>query len=201
MVNVQMKQAILQIYKDCNIKSFPISCSSILTHYQFKVYSYSFLHNKNKELHTMCRKYSDDAFTYGTILCYNDAMPRERIRFSLMHELGHQVLDTENEVAANQFASNILAPRSILIKSGLKDIQDIARLFFISKEAASYAKKDALSAYGNCDADNAILEHFYDPVKQITIYHISECPICGSTIFNSIKNTCIQCKKLTIKSK
>ena len=200
MANAQMNQAILQIYRDCNIRTFPISCSSILKHYHFKVYSYSFLHNKNKELHTMCRKYSDDAFTFGTIICYNDAMPRERIRFSLMHELGHQVLDTENEVTANQFASHILAPRSILIKSGLTDIQDIAKLFSISKEAASYAKKDALSSYRNCDGDNTILEHFYVPSKQMTIYHISECPVCGSTIYNSIKNTCIQCKKLSIKT-
>ena len=46
-------------------------------------------------------EYSEDAFCYTLVesvfavrvIVYNDKMPEHRIRFSIMHEIGHIVLD------------------------------------------------------------------------------------------------------------
>ena len=112
---------------ECNVKRFPIDCFSILKHYGYKIYSYSELYEKNKELYDMCLSYSDDAFRSGSmgLIAYNDRKSKTRIRFSLMHELGHHVLkhknDTpRNESEANYFASNILAPRIAIYYAKLK---------------------------------------------------------------------------------
>ncbi|MBR3772561.1 MAG: ImmA/IrrE family metallo-endopeptidase [Clostridium sp.] len=198
-----IKKNVLQVFKDCKVNAFPISCTSILKQYQTKLYRYSFIETASPELYHICQKYSQDAFTFQGIICYNDSMPDERIRFSLMHELGHAVLSTENETYANQFASHILIPRSILIHSKLTDTVSVSKLFCVSKEAASYALLDIARhpLSFQTDLDRQILNHFYDPVQKFHIYHSSECPVCGSTIYNSIHNTCIQCKKLSIKSR
>lgn len=197
----EIKQHVLLVYNNCQVKSFPISCTSILKHFHTKLYPYSYIKSTNEELYHICQKYSNDAFTFQGIICYNDSMPKERIRFSLMHELGHAMLSTENETLANQFASQILIPRSILIYSSLTDIVSVSKLFCVSKEAASYALLDVRkhTTAHRTDIDTKILEHFYDPEQKFYIYHSSECPVCGSTIYNSIHNTCLQCKMLSIK--
>lgn len=195
----QIKQAVLDVYKECDIKTLPLLCTDVLNHYQLKLYSYGQLKQKSTELYKMCITLSKDAFTYSNFIAYNENMPRERIRFSLMHELGHLLLQSDIEEDANQFASNLLAPRIIIKQSGLTGTKDVAALFDISKEAATYTLKDA--DHPPDREDLAILEHFYHPELQIYVYHTTECPICGSTIYNSIKNTCLQCKKLSIKSR
>lgn len=198
-----IKKNVLQVLNDCGVKTFPLSCSSILEHYQTKLYPYSYIKSTNPELYQICTKYSQDAFTFRDKICYNDSMPKERIRFSLMHELGHAILDTEKETLANQFASHILVPRSILIYSKLTDIPSVCKLFHISKEAASYALQDITNhrRLHQTEIDAQILEHFYNSAMEIHIYHITECPVCGSNIYNSIQGTCLQCKKLSIKSR
>lgn len=198
----QIKQAVLQVYKDCNVTDFPIPCVSILQHYGLKLYSYTELGFKNPNLHKMCRKYSKDAFLYGSVVCYNDEMPFERTRFTLMHELGHFILHSDDEAAANQFASHLLAPRCIIEKSKLTSPDDISVLFGISRKAAFFALDDIKrNDFERIPMDEKILKHFYSQELQIYIYHVSECPICGSNIYNSIKDTCLQCKKLSIKSR
>lgn len=198
----KIKRAVLDVYRDCGIEAFPLSCSSVLAHYHLNVYSYGQLKKKSTELYEICKKFSKDAFTYGNIIAYNQEMPRERIRFSLMHELGHLLLHTDKESEANCFASHVLAPRIILKCSGIIVPREVRKLFGISKEAASYALSDVLNGYESPTEDDwAIWSHFYRPEQQIHVYHISECPVCGSTIYNSLKNTCLQCKKLTRKSK
>lgn len=198
----QIKQASLQVYTDCNVTAFPLSCVSILNHYGLKLYSYTELGFKNPELYQICRKYSKDAFLYGSVICYNDEMSMERTRFTLMHELGHFILHTDNETAANQFASHLLAPRCIVEKSKLTNADDVSALFGISRKAAFFALDDVKSkGFERIPIDEKILEHFYSHDLQIYVYHVSECPICGSNIYNSIKDTCLQCKKLSIKSR
>lgn len=198
----KIKQAALQVYEDCEIKSFPLSCASILAHYQLKLYSYQQLQEKSKDLYALCQKYSSDAFTYGTAVCFNDKMPAERIRFSLMHELGHLLLHTENETAASLFASHLLAPRIILAKAGYQNEKETSLLFGISKEAAQYALHDVQTNHLQwASIDDELLAHFYNSEEKIYVYKISECPVCGGNIYNSLKNTCLQCKKLSIKSR
>ncbi|SET33304.1 ImmA/IrrE family metallo-endopeptidase [[Clostridium] polysaccharolyticum] len=201
MNHTTIKQNILQLYQNCHIATFPVSCISILNQYNITCFSYKELTAKQPALSELCQKYSNDAFSYGNLVCYNDTMPIERIRFSLMHELGHLLLHSENETDANLFASHLLAPRCILKKSRLTQPKDISTLFGISREAAVYALKDLSKMDCSNTIDEQLLEHFYSPKLGIYVYHISECPVCGSTIYNSIHNTCLQCKKLSIKSR
>lgn len=99
------------------------------------------------------------------IIVYNEKKPKNRIRFSLAHELGHIILkhldDERTEIergglddityymmegAANTFAGNFLAP-PILIHERLAgrrfNISDISQYFLMSYEAVrDYRKQD-----------------------------------------------------------
>lgn len=134
---------------ECNVKCFPIDCFQLLAHYGYKIYSYSELYKKNKELYDMCVGYSEDAFRSGSfmIVAYNDKKPLTRVRFSLMHELGHHILKhkndlPENELEANYFANNILAPRIAMYYAKCRTVKEVSDLFKISSRAAYYAAQD-----------------------------------------------------------
>ena len=78
---------ILSIYKECKIQTFPIDCELILQHYGFVLYTYKELQNANKTLYNAAKSYSNDAFRFRMSIYYNSCMPKNRIRFTLMHEL------------------------------------------------------------------------------------------------------------------
>lgn len=152
---------ILDVYKECCVISLPFDCISLLKMKGYVVHSYSYLKTKNYELWELCRKYSDDAFCIqGTnIIAYNDNAPGARIRFSLMHELGHIVLQHDNTSAvqedeADYFASCILAPRIIVhqLNSAKKNhltADDIRDYFNISITAANRVIIDYHKWYDN----------------------------------------------------
>lgn len=117
MNNSKIIEITLKVFKECAVQSFPIDCLRLLRYYGYKIYTYQELSRKNRELHEMCMGFSEDAFQDGhsMIIAYNQDRPKGRIRFSLMHELGHCLLghagiSQSNEQEANAFASNILAP-------------------------------------------------------------------------------------------
>lgn len=77
---------------------------------------------------------------------YNDDDEHDygRINNTIMHEIGHIVLDhsEDSELAEKEvkfFAKYALAPPALIHKLKLKDAQDIADIFKISYEAARYA--------------------------------------------------------------
>ncbi|WP_171417964.1 ImmA/IrrE family metallo-endopeptidase [Paenibacillus alvei] len=105
---------------------------------------------------------SEDGYTIvdneGYTIAYNDTIPiKARIRFTLMHEIGHIYLNhlrefdetilrrstlTEAqykvlEQEVNCFARNVLAPAPIIKKLGLNTEQDLMHYFKISYRAAS----------------------------------------------------------------
>lgn len=87
--------ATIKVFHECNVHSFPINCEELLIHYGYRLFTYRELQQKNSELYALCLDYSEDAFRSGTskIVAYNTDRPEGRIRFSLMHELGHHVLE------------------------------------------------------------------------------------------------------------
>lgn len=146
---------IYNVYKECEIASFPFECEKVITHYGYKLYKYSDLKNINNELFEMCKMYSNDAFLFKDkrLIAYNDEMPYFRIRFSLMHELGHILLKHKsslpmNEDEADYFASCILAPRIMIHylmqsnKYSTITADDIHEYFGISISAANNALSD-----------------------------------------------------------
>lgn len=141
-------QRVLDVYRTCRIRSFPIDCASILKAYGFTLYTYQDLRGTNPELYAAARKYSDDAFKFRMSIFYNADGVDGRIRFSLMHELGHHMLghnehSAEEEEEADCFASHVLAPR-ILIHHLLekKDTDSIHEYFGLSYAASNSALLD-----------------------------------------------------------
>lgn len=133
---------VLEIYIECNIREFPIDCIAILQHYNFRLLAYSKIKTSNPELHRIAKEYSNDAFQYGRIICYNDAVVEGRMRFSLMHELGHYLLEhkettPENEAEADHFASCVLAPKVAIWRLPDKTSDAIHNKFGLSYAASN----------------------------------------------------------------
>ena len=133
------EREILEIYKKCNIKKFPIDCNAIVQKLGFILASYSELANNPEEYRRLCL-YSSDAFTlYGekNMICYNNKIRHSRVRFSLMHEVGHYVLQTEDENAADIFAASILAPIPIARRNIIVTTDYVCKTFDVSVAMAN----------------------------------------------------------------
>lgn len=165
---------------------------------------------KNPELYRLCLNYSDDAFHHRgfMIIAYNSNKPAGRIRFSLMHELGHHILEhksdtRENEREANIFASHILAPRIAIYYADCKNSADVSRIFGLTNEASEYAFKDfrrwrrqLYTCHKRISAiDMDIYKHFYSILKKQFIWSVKKCESCNKLFYNSSKNICEKCRK------
>lgn len=199
-------EATIEVFRECKVKSFPIDCFELLKHYGYRIYTYHELKCKNTELYEMCVGYSDDAFRDGftKIVAYNEEKPIGRIRFSLMHELGHHVLNhtgnsKTNEKDANTFASYILAPRMAIHYAKCKNANDVAHLFNLSHEASENAFDDYrrwhrhVIIYKMSQSDKAMYNQFYDENKKCFIWSIKKCDFCGTKLYNSPENHCKIC--------
>lgn len=129
---------ILKIYQKCHIQRYPIDCFWVMNCMSFRLIMYSSLIEMNEEL-SFLRSNSCDAVTLidTNEIFYNDRKDRRRIRFTLMHELGHIVLDTQNEDEADAFAAEILAPLSVAVWKNLRTADSISRYFDVSISAAN----------------------------------------------------------------
>lgn len=147
-----------KLYSEIPGISIPINPISIINHLDIKLIKYSELPIIDivKAIET-----SEDGFC-GLIkgewvIFYNDTLPINRVRFTLMHELGHIVLghtasDRESERQANLFASMMLMPRDIVIDYlrrnridiGNKErvVEELSRTFVVSKASVRIALLD-----------------------------------------------------------
>lgn len=200
-----IKGMILEVYGICNIQSFPIDCFKILEQYHLRTYTYTELKEYNLELYKICMLYSNDAFCYKDTICYNEDILEGRIRFSLMHELGHIVLghpynhtDTV-EQEANYFVSNILAPRLAIYYANCRNNVEVSKLFSITLEASEYAFNDyrrfkrRLHINKLSPVDKKIYQHFYHPEFNAFVFHLDTCSLCGAQIHNHTGDICFRC--------
>ena len=189
------------VFKTCKLKSFPVNCFALLDEYKLKYKTYSSQSKKKRE---KCYIASDDAFTALGVVFYNDEMPEGRIRFSLMHELGHKVLNHKgerierHEKEADFFASHILAPRMAIHYSKCKNHVNVAKQFDISLEAAQYAFDDyrrwhRKAVYKMNDFDKAMYTHFYNEKYNGFVYNIKTCKLCGKELLNHKSEYCDPC--------
>ena len=141
---------ILKTYKICKITSFPFDCKKVINEYGYDCKAYSSLSERKQKI---CFGISDDACIMKGTIYYNDMILKDRIRFTLMHELGHLLLEhfeksDIEEDEADYFASCILAPRIMIhhLKQTNKYSQvtadDIHEYFGISISAANRALMD-----------------------------------------------------------
>ena len=178
----------------------------MLKYYGYRLFSYKELRDRSPELYSLSLGYSEDAFRAGAskIVAYNPDRPHGRIRFSLMHELGHHVLEhtgvsDQNEKEANAFASHILAPRMAIHYSRCKNANDVARLFDMSFEAADNAFIDYrrwhrnVVMYKMSATDKAMYAHFYNKDQKCFVWSKQNCCFCGTVLYNSVESHCKIC--------
>ncbi|HIZ75409.1 MAG TPA: ImmA/IrrE family metallo-endopeptidase [Candidatus Mediterraneibacter stercoravium] len=198
--------ATIEVFRKCDVHSFPIDCEDLLKYYGYRLFSYKELRDRSPELYSLSLGYSEDAFRAGgsKIVAYNPDRPHGRIRFSLMHELGHHVLEhtgvsDQNEKEANAFASHILAPRMAIHYSRCKNANDVARLFDMSFEAADNAFIDYrrwhrnVVMYKMSATDKAMYAHFYNKDQKCFVWSKQNCCFCGTVLYNSVESHCKIC--------
>lgn len=155
-------------------------------------------------------------------IAYNEANLSTRIRFTLMHEIGHiflnHLIDFEEtemikqsgefstclseqsnqvlENEANAFARNILAPAPIVMTLNDKSVENIAHVFGISKSAAK-TRIDFLETDMRMTEELNLSEQAFH-IQQRYI-NKRKCTVCGAQFFNDY-NYCPICgNKNTLK--
>ena len=128
--------------KTCKIPIDPITIAKRLG---LLIAKYSELNDRSKKIYEIkdgCSKYSEKD---KWVICYNEQVKQERVKYTIAHEIGHFALGhtkdgEEEETEANFFAAYLLAP-SPLIHNILDnpDSQSISCTFGISKEASGHA--------------------------------------------------------------
>lgn len=140
-----IKKIIVNLYEKYNINSVPISGFEIANKMGISVIPYS---SKNEQTQEMCYKESEDGFSIFKNgkwhIFYNDKKKYGRINNTLLHEIGHVVLDhTEDselaEKEVNFFAKYALVPPVLVHKLRVSTPEEICRIFDVSYEAACYA--------------------------------------------------------------
>ena len=160
-----------------DITEFPIDPFEIIRRNKWGLCTYSELANEhNVTVAEICEAFqSEDGYVMfngrNYTIAYNDTIDNfGRIRFTLMHEIGHIYLNhlvdfeetilsrsklteekykvLENE--ANCFARNTLAPAPLVNKLRIKSVHDLVYYFHVSQSAArtrlQFLKKDSLKA-------------------------------------------------------
>lgn len=177
----RIKKIVVALFQKYNIHSIPIDCYEICTKMDIILKSYTTV-NKKRNIHATA--FSEDGFCFlvsNTVkpstdqqwcILYNDTRPKERIRFTIMHEIGHIVLNhtEDSELAdseANFFAKYALAPPPLVNRIKPDDYLDIATHFNISQECAYYAMDfyNKWLRYGNLkyhDYELSLLSLFKD---------------------------------------
>lgn len=136
------QEAVAILNKTCE-KAIPIDPFAIATKLGIHVVAYQDLEG---DAMNACFKISPNGFKYledgeTRYIFYNRDMPRGRIRFTILHEIGHIVLGHLQgsdlaEAEANFFAKFTIAPPSLVHLIHPHDYIDIAAAFDLSNECA-----------------------------------------------------------------
>jgi hypothetical protein len=138
-----IKTIIAKTLQDARIRELPICPFVIINHIGSKIIPYSSLPSHK---YSACMEFSQDGFTLDNTIYYNDIVIPKKIRFTLMHEIGHIVLKHNNknllaEAEANFFAQYILAPPVLIYANdSTVDMNEIKiqDLFNVTSTASEY---------------------------------------------------------------
>lgn len=193
---------VIEIFQKCNINSFPLDCENIVNILGCKLYKYSELSEAKRQ---GCLQVSNESMKIHNRIYYNDAIMSEgRVRFSIMHELGHIFLghgeyrNNVLEAEANYFASNILAPRMAVHYSQCKRPKHVMNQFGLTFEAATYVLEDYDRWYRRTSHkmnsfDKLMYSQFYNPDLKKFVYSVKKCKLCGIELYNTRLHYCIEC--------
>lgn len=134
-----------------NINEYPLSINKIIKQNNWYLVDYQVYCNyKGKDIFELISKFPD-AFTVqdknnNFLICFNTQNNKQRIRFSIAHEIGHIVLghlykNEKLEKEANMFASRILMPMLLIKELGITTPEELANICDVSIEAATFRFK------------------------------------------------------------
>ena len=127
---------ILDIYQRYGIRSFPFDVFSLAVRMGYDVRRYT---NTTPQSHEKLMQISHSACLLSRTMFYNDMEPEARVRFSICHELAHDLLETEDEDLADTFSGELLAPSPIIRTRGIATAEQLAEDFGLSISAANRA--------------------------------------------------------------
>lgn len=142
----EIKNAVVDTFVKYNLICVPVNAFELATKMGIKIIPYSAIKPQKRWL---LLKKSQDGFSVEKsvgewYIYYNDEMSYGRINNTIMHEIGHIVLDhtEDSELAEKEvkfFAKYALAPPVLIHKLKLENPMNIADTFDITFEAACYA--------------------------------------------------------------
>lgn len=141
-----IKKSVIETFQKYNINCTPVNGYEIAIKMGCIIILYSSLNSKKLKA---ARKLSHDGFSIYNgekwLIFLNDInIGYKRINNTLLHEIGHIVLDhTEESNLANKeanfFAKYALVPPILIYKKQIKTAEEIEKEFDVSHEAAIYA--------------------------------------------------------------
>lgn len=140
----EIERRVVDLYVEQDIHNMPIDPFTIIKNRGYDLIPFSKFDPYNRP---DCIDEDNDAFSFydptmkTQVIVYNDEKPLNRIRFTLMHELGHIDLGhkCESDLArkmADYYAGYALAPSPLIGKYASEDSFQISAEFWISLECA-----------------------------------------------------------------
>lgn len=142
----EIKQIVVNLFVKFGVSCVPVNSFELATKMGVKILPYSAIQESRRWL---LLKKSEDGFSVEKnigewYIYYNDMKEYGRINHTIMHEIGHIVLDhsEDSELAEKEvkfFAKYALVPPVLIHKLKLDNPNDISGIFEVSFEAACYA--------------------------------------------------------------
>lgn len=138
----EIKEIVINFLIKYDISCIPINGFEIATKMGINIQPYP---RKRTDLF---KKMSQDGFTLFTeptpMIYYNPMKPYQRLNNTIVHEIGHIILNhtQESDLAeaeVNFFAKYLLAPPVLVHKLGLQSAEEISKFFQISELASKIA--------------------------------------------------------------
>lgn len=134
-----------------NVNEYPLNLNKILKQNNWYATNYkNYCNYKKCDFNKLINNYPD-AFTIqdknnNFLICFNERNDRQRIRFSIAHEIGHIVLKhlykfDKLEKEANMFAARILMPMLLIKELNITKPEELSKLCDVSIESAKYRLK------------------------------------------------------------
>ncbi|WP_342515449.1 ImmA/IrrE family metallo-endopeptidase [Sutcliffiella sp. FSL R7-0096] len=211
-----------------DIKTFPIDPFQIIENNKWGLVTYSELAwEKGVLVEDIIEAFqSEDGYTIydGTnyTIAYNNTIKnRGRIRFTLMHEIGHiymnHLVDFEETILmrntltekkykvleneANSFARNILAPVMVVKDLKINSIDDVITYFEISRKAASVRLQTLLNDYRNSLSKFIQFQrHHFSSYIHSCLYS-KQCIVCSYYCVNEEAIFCPICSSNRLSNK
>ncbi len=138
----EIEKKVVNLYKENGFYKPPIDPYEIIKNRGYKLVPFSRVDGLTQIL-----KEDKDAFSFldstgTTNIVYNDDKSYRRLRFTLMHEIGHVDLGHKERSAlaekeANYYAGYALAPSPFIMRYASKDKDVISNVFWISPDCAN----------------------------------------------------------------